>query len=233
MKTLTAVCVISFSVLTAFAQTNAKLKLSRAPLPVQQQNLKLLKYDFSKLFTFTDNAYVYGFIGNDFQRIRIKIISIKKDAVCADVYRVYGKSMVKNNIDEFNGFITITTISEVKPMNYGVDDNLKNKGYKGEYVISGNYNFKENSNQPHSGVFKGSFHSKFYLDKNSDMHYDDIESYSDGYSNNTFVGTWVSYNKKQSKTCNWGDYRIPNSGGFDVGAVSFHRWGALVGKTYG
>lgn len=200
-------------------------------MAVKGQNLKLLKYDFSKLFTFTDNAYVYGFIGNDFQRIRIKIISIKKDAVRADVYRVYGKSMVKNNIDEFRGFIMITTISEVKPMHYGVDDELKNKGIKGEYVISGKYKFEEDSNQLHSGVFKGSFHSKFYLDKNSDVHYYDIDSYSDGYANNQFVGTWANHDKKLSKPCNWGDYRIPNSGSFDGGAGEFSPIGGSGWET--
>jgi hypothetical protein len=47
---------------------------------------------------------------------------------------------------------------------------------------------------------------------------------ADGFSNNTFVGTWTSYKTGKSKKCNFGDYRIPEcegSNGCDIGAGEF------------
>ena len=57
------------------------------------------KYNFSPIFTCTDNSVVYGFIGDNFQRIRIKFIRLSKSKTVPGVYDIYGKSMVKNNID--------------------------------------------------------------------------------------------------------------------------------------
>ena len=52
--------------------------------------------------------------------------------------------------------------------------------------------------------------------------YDDIQNISDGYTNNAFIGTWKSYSKGNKKTCNWADWRVPNSNqDFDNGAGEF------------
>jgi len=182
----------------------------------------LIKNDFSSLFTHADNADVYGFIGNNYQRIRIKLMKVTKDAKSPDVYHVYGKSMVKTNVDEFKGTITITNIRQLKNMSYGADDEYKSKGLKGEYIILAEYSFLENKAQPHSGQFKGVCESDFYLDKNNKVHYDDIElGSSDRFKNNQFVGEWASYDSKLVQRCNWGDFRIPNSGKMDIGAGDF------------
>lgn len=222
--------VISFVIVLTlfFNNTNAQYSLfikddssKVKPLTETALKLQLSKNDFSTLFTYTDNTYVYGFIGDNYQRIRIKFISITKDPLMHNVYKVYGKSMVKNNVDEFNGAIIISNISKQNSISYGVDDELKNKGLKGEFIISGTYTLSENSNQNHSGVFKGTFRTGYYLDKANKFHYDDINMYSDGYRNNLFIGKWTDYKTHLSKTCNWGDYRIPNSGNFDGGAGDF------------
>ncbi len=181
----------------------------------------LTKYDFSKLLLHTDNSVIYGFIGDNYQRIRVKIIRITKDSLSSDTYNVFGKTMVKSNIDNFNGTIKITDILKLKNISYGVDDEYKNKAIKGEYVILADYNFFENKAQPHSGTFNGVLESDFYLDKNYKVQYDDIEMNSDGYTNNQFVGRWISYTDHISKRCNWGDFRIPNSGDLDIGASEF------------
>lgn len=196
-------------------------KVQTMQLSTNKFKEQLSKYDFSKLFTTTDNSVVYGFIGNNYQRIRIKFVSIVKDSSAFNTYNVYGKSMVKNNIDEFHGIIIISNILKKTPMSYGVDNELKGKGLKGEFIISGTYTLSENSDQSHSGVFKGKFRTGFYLDKMYHIHYDDINNYSDGYMNNEFIGKWTDYKSQLSKTCNWGDYRIPNSGNFDIGAGDF------------
>jgi hypothetical protein len=225
MKKALLTFIITFQFIGTFAQTDAE-KFRNENLgntyrsPIELKN-KFTRYDYSKLFTATDNVLVFGFIGDNFQRIRIKILSIAKDSSQADTYNVYGKSMVKNNVDEFRGTIKITNIRKFKQTSYGVDDELKGKGIKGQYLIIGTYNFAEAATQEHAGIFKGCFTSGFYLDKNSMVHYDDIEKNADGYSNNQFVGQWISHNNKLVKKCNWGDYRIPNSKGFDIGAGEF------------
>lgn len=84
------------------------------------------------------------------------------------------------------------------------------------------YNFKESKEQVHSGFFAGKLYSKWYLDANNKMQYDDIQSIADGYLNNAFIGTWESYKTGKNKICNWADYRVPNANkDFDIGAGEF------------
>jgi hypothetical protein len=106
-------------------------------------------------------------------------------------------------------------------MSYGVDDEYKNKGIKGEFMILADYNFFENKDQPHSGAFKGVCESDFYLSGNNKILYDDIEIDSDGYTNNQFIGAWTDYKNNSTKRCNWADFRVPNSGDLDIGSGEF------------
>lgn len=79
-------------------------------LTVTQRDGQLKQLDLAKLFTYTDNSSVYGFIGKERQRLRIKFITVIKDTILPNIYHIYGKSMVKNNVDEFIGTIKITRI---------------------------------------------------------------------------------------------------------------------------
>jgi hypothetical protein len=182
---------------------------------------KMKVLDFNSIWTTTDNKQVYGFIGNNYQRLRIKLISVKKDPANATQYIVYGKSAVKGNICDFKGKLIITSIRKHRKIVYGVDDEFKNKELTGQYSIKGNYVFSENKTQLHVGLFKGVFQSEFYTTKDGRVHYDDINIASDSYINNQFTGLWLSYDGKNNKPCNWGDYRIPNSGKLDNGAGEF------------
>jgi hypothetical protein len=94
-------------------------------------------------------------------------------------------------------------------------------GITGEYTMAGDYSFVENLKQLPVGAFRGSFKTDFYLTKDKQVYYDDIEQISDNYTNNDFVGTWTSYDNKIIKVCNWGDYRAPDSGDLDMGAGEF------------
>lgn len=216
---------IVFVGLNASAQTEAELfkkaNLKNEYLTQKELRNQLLKYDFSKLWTQTENSNVYGFIGNDYQRLRIKIISVIKNKALPNTYDVYGKSMVKSNVDEFRGTIKILSIKKFKNTSYGVDDEWKNRGIKGQYMIVGDYSFSESAEKEHSGIFKGTFRTDFYIDKTNKIFYDDIEMNADGYSNNEFVGNWTPHKSGTTKRCNWGDYRIPNSESFDIGAGEF------------
>ena len=179
------------------------------------------KYDFGPLWTRPDNGHVYGFIGDNYERLRIKIISAAKDKHRPDTYFVSGRSKVKGIIRSFSGTIKITETRIYKKMRWGLDDEYKNKGLKNQGVIVGEYLFAEDRTKEHTGMFKGVMYTSWYIDRNNRLKYDDIEIYSDSYHNNQFVGSWTSYNSKAVKTCNWGDYRIPNSGDLDGGAGEF------------
>ncbi len=225
MKKLLLTCLFAVYYFLTFGQTltqniNNRL-IQKKDLPGKAFSLSPSDFDFSSLFTRTDNSIIYGFIGENCQRIRIKFLTVTKNHSSPDNYLVYGKSMVKNNICEFTGTLTISNIMKYKTMSYGVDNEYKNKGIKGEYVILGTYSLSENLTQAHPGIFKGAFQSNFYLDKSNKVIYDDIDNVSDGFTNNQFIGKWVSYKSNVIKRCNWGDYRIPNSGDFDIGAGEF------------
>lgn len=195
-------------------------QLKNKELIPKNVNNEFVTTDFSKLWTQTENESVYGFIGDNYQRIQVKFISVTKSKTLPDTYDVYGKSMVKNNVDEFRGTLKITNIRQAKITSFGIDDEYKNKGLKGQFVILGEYDLSEEKSLKHTGEFKGVFRTNFYLDKYAKVHYDDIDL-GDSYNNNQFVGTWVQYDSKLIKRCNWGDYRIPNSGDFDIGAGDF------------
>ena len=191
---------------------------------IKKDNLidSLNTFDFSNIWTKTKNSLIRGIIGEDHQRIKIKLISVTKDTNNSNQYLVTGKSSVKGTICDFSGIITIVNVNEIKELHFGVDDYYADKGIKKQGVLIANYEFKENSEQKYSGVFKGELFSKWYLNSENQIIYDDIESNSDGYMNNAFIGVWKSYKTQKEKKCNWADYRIPNTNqDFDIGAGEF------------
>jgi len=180
---------------------------------------KYLKFDFSNLWIKTENELVYGIIGDDYQRILIKFIFVEKNINNPYEYFVYGKSNVKSSVCDFIGKIIITKIQELKNENFGVDDEYKNSGIKSQGLLTAKYELFENKEQYHSGQFQGTLQTKWYLDKDNLIKYNDINLNSDGYFNNAFVGTWKMYNSTTEKICNWADYRVPYTKcDFDIGA---------------
>ncbi|OXA74210.1 hypothetical protein B0A67_00015 [Flavobacterium aquidurense] len=180
---------------------------------------KYADYDFSVLWNTTENNAVYGIIGDNYQRMRIKFISIKRNQKNKNEYLVHGKSQVKSNTCDFTGTITILNIKELKKAKFGLDDEYKNAGIKSQGLLAASYKFIEDKKQKNTGEFQGKLETIFYVAKNNAVKYHDIESYRDGYFNNAFTGTWKSNNSVQEKICNWGDYRIPNINcDFDIGA---------------
>ncbi|MBK8052724.1 MAG: hypothetical protein IPK35_05460 [Saprospiraceae bacterium] len=183
---------------------------------------KYVKYDFSNIWLKTENSQIYGIIGDDHQRIRIKILTVKKNSENTSEYLVVGKSNVKETICDFQGIINLSEIYEVKELHFGVDDYVA-KGIKSQGVLIADYEFKENMEQNHSGTFKGELYTKWYLNSKNQIAYDNIEFISDGYFNNAFVGKWQSNSTGNKKTCNWADYRIPNANkDFDIGVGEFY-----------
>lgn len=184
---------------------------------------KFLKYDFSELWLQTDNNLVYGILGDDFQRIQIKLLTIERNINNPNEYFVYGKSKVKENICDFVGKITILKIQESKREHFGVDEEFKNSGIKTQGLLSAKYEFFENKLQSNSGFFTGNLETKWFLDKDDKIQYDNINIHADGYFNNAFVGSWKMYDSKLEKKCHWGDYRVPSIDcSFDIGAGEFN-----------
>jgi hypothetical protein len=182
-----------------------------------------VRYNFSELWTQTANHLIVGIIGADYQRIKIKLISVKKSSSAfPNVYFVSGKSMVNKIICNFHGSIKLAKIQKIQKLHFGVDDEYKNSGIKSEGILIAEYEFQENKNQKHSGIFKGQLYSKWYLNSNNQMKCDDILSFADSYMNNAFIGIWKEYSTNKEKICNWADYRVPNiNRGFDIGEGTF------------
>ena len=183
---------------------------------------QFISYNFSDLWLKTNNELVYGIIGDEHQRILIKILTALKNPNNPKEYLITGKSSVKENVCTFKGKITIGNIKESKRNNFGIDDEFKGKS-KTQGILTAKYEFFEDENEKHAGTFYGIVKTKWYLDNSNIIVYDDINITSDGYFNNAFVGFWKIYGGKVIKKCNWADYRVPSSNcDFDIGAGHFN-----------
>jgi len=184
---------------------------------------EIQKFDISYLWTLTnfqpenDTSFVkrqepLGYIGDNYQRFYIHFISAIQNPSNNLEYFVYGKRMVKENICSFQGLITVTesriySEGDMPPFKQG--------------FVKGNYKFFEDSKEKETGILSGNFETDFNIDKNGKMKYDALMFISDEFENNQFEGTWTSYKTNDSKKCNWGDYRIPDSKELDSGAAEF------------
>lgn len=183
---------------------------------------KVSNHDFSNLWTlteFTDNdkdriirQEPLGYIGENYQRFFIHFISAIQNPKNKLEYFIYGKTKVKDNICSFQGIVKIT---QAKTYNKRDVQSVK-QGF-----IKGQYEFFEDGDKNGTGILKGVFQTDFYVDEKGKLQYDAMSFISDEYCNNQFEGTWTSYKSGQSKKCNWGDFRIPDSGDLDVGAGEF------------
>jgi len=168
--------------------------------------------NISHLFIYDDSAInepvPIGYIGDNFMRFRIKFISIIKNPLDSTEYLIYGKSKVKNNICSFQGKVTIE-----RAITFNEDDDTLT--LFGE--LSGHYTLFEDQKQPGTGIFKGVFETYFSFKKNNEIVYGSLT----GNTNNQFEGNWTNYKTLKSIKCNWGDFRIPDSGDLDIGEGDF------------
>lgn len=189
--------------------------------------------DFSSLL-FPHSAFL-GYIGDNFKRLQISILSVTQDSTDLLLYHVKGVSLSGSNRCDFSGTIRLTQLRRFAQYHYGVDNKFKGKA-KSEGVLIGSYEFLEDSRSPHSGIFKGVMTNYWYRDMDNAFRYDDIELHSsDRYRNNQYIGTWQAYKSATVKVCNWGEYRIPFSGDLDVGAGEFSpnpKYHSQGWKTY-
>jgi hypothetical protein len=153
-----------------------------------------------------------GYIGVNFQRFDIHYLSIVKSKRNPYVYDVTGKTRVNNNICTFRGSITILKAILYRQINFPPDR---------EGTVECAVHLYEDSAQAGSGSIEGRLVTDFYLDKNDQIYYSTLEDNADSYCNNQCTARWKSYRTGAIKKCNWGDYRIPESKGLDIGAGVF------------
>ncbi len=157
-------------------------------------------------------AEILGFIGDDYQRFFIHFISIIQNPTNPYEYLVYGKTKVKETTCPIQGKITIRQSKTY------INGDIPT--YKQGFTVS-DVVLYEDKKQSSTGFIKGTLKSHFIIDNKGQFRYDALNFVADGFSNNQFVGNWTSYKTNATKKCNWGDYRIPESGDLDIGAGEF------------
>ncbi|MCW4468422.1 hypothetical protein OGH69_05555 [Flavobacterium sp. MFBS3-15] len=213
------------------------LLLLLANAAMAQDYLEQMKrYDLSKVINpdsisddsreMVEHVDPHGFIGDNFQRFQIHFTSFKKSKANPLVYEVKGKTRVKGNVCSFTGAIEITAA--------GYDGSLQefmDPDYKGISLISAVTLYEDKSGAG-SGVIKGTLVTDAVFNGKDKPEYNALMLMSDGYRNNQFTGEWTSYKTGLSKKCNWGDYRIPESGDLDWGAGEFMVNGKFKGNGW-
>jgi hypothetical protein len=183
-------------------------------------------YNFAPLLTQTDNEAVVGFIGPNYERLRIKLLAARQDRANPARYYLTGKANVAGHVSSFSGTLVVRQARVLRQLAFNgeaasIATQQAFQAAQHEGFVLGDYELRENPNQPKSGIFRGVARINWYVDKQNRLHYDDVYGEGDSYCNNQFVGVWTSYATQKTMRCNWGDYRIPNSGDFDIGAGEF------------
>lgn len=160
-----------------------------------------------------------GFIGPDYRRLRLKLLTVRPVAGQPGQYTVTGKSKVDANVADFEGTLRVLHVRAKKDRPRTLDDEPPIAVRSG--IVLAEYELRERREQAGTGVFRGLLHARWYQDKAGQLYYDDLLLHADSYANNQGVGTWQSYRSGQTKRCNWGSYRIPNAGDLDQGAAEF------------
>jgi hypothetical protein len=192
--------------------TDYSTQIANADLSELWVSQRLLIIEEENKERFIPRSEPLGFIGNNYQRFYIHFVTAKRSTTNHLQYLVTGKTKVRSNVCDFKGTITI------KEARLAPDPELPE--YRTGY-IAGEYWIEEDRKQRGSGSFKGNFRSYWFITNDGKIKYDTVLIAADGFCNNQFTGSWTSYATGKSEKCNWGDYRIPDSGYLDVGAGEF------------
>lgn len=156
-----------------------------------------------------------GFRGADFQRFYIHFDTVYK--LSPMVYRVEARSRCKDEIYNVTGRIVIDSVVPWYDEWYTVDSFIQvteSGSIYAHYEMAASVDSK-----PVARLFGCSRY--WYLEHNDSVYYDAMEMSADGYENNQYTGKWVWLSTGDTLTCNWGDFRIPESGKLDMGCGLF------------
>lgn len=159
-----------------------------------------------------------GFKGKDYQRLFIHYDTIFRTS--PNVYSVKGKTLFRDTVRLFTGTIQIDSLSSAR-----ITSSEEDEGYYGKLIDEyghayASYRFVEDALQSGNGIYTGRARFDFVL-KRGRLYYDTVWLRADGYFNNQYEGTWSSSDGKLRLKCNWGDFRIPDSGDLDYGTQEF------------
>ena len=171
----------------------------------EQREYSVTSFDYSSIWLSSPNIsgedIVYqGIIGNNYRRIQVVFLTVERSENDSCRYNVTGKSKVNNNICRFEGYFQIEAVNP-----YDGDPDVP-EAYSGN--IYGKYKLWENREEEHSGVFEGSFSTRFDAIEGYDVFLSMNRGHEIFEGINDFIGTWTSYETDESKICNWG-WRIP------------------------
>ena len=151
-----------------------------------------------------------GYRGRDFQRFYIHYDSVR--FMGNGVYKVEGRTRYRDTIRLFSGTITLDSMR----LNKG--KHLPSTGKFGK--LCGHYQFDEDEFSG-GGILTGKMTIDF-VKVNGRFYYDAFMlGVADGYDNRQYEGVWTSKDLKRLEKCNWGDFRIPDSQGLDIGVGEF------------
>lgn len=145
-----------------------------------------------------------GFRGKNYQRFYIHFDTVYK--VSPTVYKLEARSRCKNEYCNIIGSIVIDSVkSYVDTMLFSGFDNLTEEGF-----IYAHYDMDAYiENKQVARLFGRSYY--WYLVHNDSVYYNALMIVADGYDNNQYTGKWVNLASDDTLTCNWGDFRIPES----------------------
>lgn len=210
----------------SLGRVEAQINSCAIPEVYETVGTDLVRYcqddDYAVLFSGEQSRIDLGFIGDDYQRLRVKFLSVIKDPTDSSRYLVYGKNIVKNNVCSFQGAFQVRDVRVLSTHHLGSDDENVDSYIVEQGVIVASYSLNEDPAQKHVGIFRGTLYSFWYRTKNGTIHYDDIEQGADSWSNDQFIGTWSSYDSRTTKVCNWGHARVCDPRNrLDVGVGEF------------
>lgn len=151
-----------------------------------------------------------GFIGDNFNRFKIHFETAFQYPRKKLEYFVTGKTKTGTDVRKFQGIMTVTDAV----LTASDDESQQQQG-----TIEGKYNLIEDPGEGAAGVYSGKFTINFVLDESGNLLYDATDLGSNSYSNNQFEGVFTANSDSSQRVCNWGDFRIPGTKGFDVGKV--------------
>ena len=157
---------------------------------------KFDKFDFSNILA--DNRIKFlGYIGANYHRLRINFDNVKK--ISRSKYIVSGNYKITEEALPFNGKIQISEIRKYTNFNYGVDDFMKGK-INAQGIALATYFIKGETEKFQA---KGYMLTRWYIDNDAKLLYDDISEDEDLYANNLFCGE-CKVGKVQNKAMRMG-----------------------------
>ena len=151
-----------------------------------------------------------GFIGSNYQRFFIHFDSIA--FLGNGAYFVWGRTKMRNHINSFSGTMQIDSVRYFEP------DTFENPCMEECGYIKLSYSFVVEEKKGH-GILEGKSWYDFIIEERQ-FHYSTLYIIADGYENGQYQGTYRHPSGRVEK-CNWGHFRIPDSGPLDNGCGVF------------